>query len=228
MSDTERAELDDAIEGRPELRAELESLRGAAATMAEAVSEQPPASLRARVLDTIATTPQEPALPAPEPTSAPEPPPAPVVPITAARRHRWVRWGAIAAAAAAVAIGVLVVSPFGDDDAGDHIAEVLEAPERHHDRAHRRALRAAPRALARPSARRCWRATPCRRPKATTSTSCGGSPGRARAHHQGVPTQRRRDGRRSSWRASIPGMTSSRSRSNRRAGATNPPATRSP
>ncbi len=51
LSDTERAELDDAIEGRPELRAELESLRGAAATMAEAVSEPPPPSLRARVLD---------------------------------------------------------------------------------------------------------------------------------------------------------------------------------
>ena len=129
LSDTERAELDDAIEGRPELRAELESLRGAAATMAEAVSEPPPPSLRARVLETIATTPQEPALPSPEPTSVPEPPLAPVVPITAARRHRWVRWAAIAAAAAAVAIGVLVVSPFGDDDAGDHFAEVVEAPD---------------------------------------------------------------------------------------------------
>jgi hypothetical protein len=129
LSDTERAELDDAIEGRPELRAELESLRGAAATMAEAVSEPPPPSLRALVLDKIATTPQEPAFPAPETTSVPEPPPAPVVPITSARRHRWVRWTAIAAAAAAAAIGVLVVSPFGDDDAGDHFAEVVEAPD---------------------------------------------------------------------------------------------------
>jgi anti-sigma-K factor RskA len=128
LSDTERAELDDAIEGRPELRAELESLRGAAATMAEAVSEPPPPSLRARVLDEIATTPQEPAFPAPETTSVPEPPPAPVVPITSARRHRWLRWTAIAAAAAAVAVGVLVVSPFGGDDAGDHVAEVLEDP----------------------------------------------------------------------------------------------------
>ena len=128
LSDTERAELDDAIEGRPELRAELESLRGAAATMADAVSEPPPPSLRARVLDEIATTPQEPAFPAPETTSVPEPPPAPVIPITSARRHRWVRWSAIAAAAAAVAIGVLVVSPFGSDDAGDHVAEVLEDP----------------------------------------------------------------------------------------------------
>ena len=38
------------------------------------------------------------------------------------------RWTAIAAAAAAAAIGVLVVSPFGGDDAGDHVAEVLEDP----------------------------------------------------------------------------------------------------
>jgi anti-sigma-K factor RskA len=128
LSDTERAELDDAIEGRPELRAELESLRGAAATMADAVSEPPPPSLRARVLEEIATTPQEPAFPAPESATVPEPPPAPVVPITSARHHRWVRWGAIAAAAAAAAVGVLVVSPFGSDDAGDHVAEVLEDP----------------------------------------------------------------------------------------------------
>jgi anti-sigma-K factor RskA len=118
LSDAERAELDVAIEDRPDLRDELESLRTAALTMADAVSEPPPSTLRGRVLDAITTVPQEPPLSAP----------APVVPITAARRHRWVRWGAAAVAAAAVAIGVLVVSPFGGDDAGDHIADVLEDP----------------------------------------------------------------------------------------------------
>ena len=122
LSETERAELDAAIEDRPDLRAELESLRTAAATMADAVSEPPPSGLRARVLDTIATTPQEPPLPlAPQPV-APEPaserPVAPVVPITAARRHRWMRWGAVAAAAAAAVIAVLVVSPWSGDDTG--------------------------------------------------------------------------------------------------------------
>jgi anti-sigma-K factor RskA len=121
LSDAERAELDAAIEDRPDLRDELESLRAAALTMADAVSEPPPPALRGRVLDAITTVPQEPPLSAPEPV-------APVVPITAARRHRWVRWGAAAVAAAAVAIGVLVVSPFGGDDAGDHIADVLEDP----------------------------------------------------------------------------------------------------
>jgi hypothetical protein len=132
LSDAERAELDAAIEDRPDLRDELESLRAAALTMADAVSEPPPPALRGRVLDAITTVPQEPALPSPA-TPAPEPvapePVAPVVPITAARRHRWVRWGAAAVAAAAVAIGVLVVSPFGGDDAGDHIADVLGDPD---------------------------------------------------------------------------------------------------
>jgi negative regulator of sigma E activity len=129
LDDTERAELDAAIEDRPELRAELESLRSAAVTMAEAVTTEPPPGLRARVLETIAATPQEPALPTPDAPAA-SPDVAPVVPITAGRRrrHQWLRWGGIAAAAAAVAIAVVVVSPFGDDDAGDHIADVLEDP----------------------------------------------------------------------------------------------------
>jgi anti-sigma-K factor RskA len=131
LTDTERAELDAAIEARPDLRAELDSFRGAAAVMAEAVSEEPPPALRARVLETIAATPQEPALPSLETPDA-GPDVAPVVPITAARgrRHQWLRWGGIAAAAAAVAVAVVVVSPFGSDDAGDHLAEVLDAPDR--------------------------------------------------------------------------------------------------
>jgi negative regulator of sigma E activity len=134
LSDTERAELDAAIEARPDLRAELDSYRGAAAMMAEAVREEPPPGLRARVLETIAETPQEPALPTPEaPAAGPAGPDvAPVVPISAGRhrRHEWLRWGGIAAAAAAVAVAVVVVSPFGSDDAGDHLAEVLDAPDR--------------------------------------------------------------------------------------------------
>jgi anti-sigma-K factor RskA len=133
LSEAERAELDVAIEDRPDLRDELESLRAAALTMADAVREPPPPGVRGRVLDAITTVPQEPALSAPAPAAspvAPAPEPvAPVVPITAARRHRW-RWGAAAVAAAAVAIGVMLVSPFAGDDAGDHIADVLDNPSR--------------------------------------------------------------------------------------------------
>jgi anti-sigma-K factor RskA len=133
LSETERAELDAAIEDRPDLRAELESLRTAAATMADAVSEPPPSGLRARVLDTIAATPQEPPLPSALPPVTPEPeaerPVAPVVPITAARRHRWVRWGAVAAAAAAAVIAVVVVSPWSGDSTTEQVAEVVNAPD---------------------------------------------------------------------------------------------------
>ncbi len=131
LSDAERAELDVAIEDRPDLRDELESLRAAALTMADAVSEPPPSEMRGRVLDAITTVPQEPALSAPAPAASPVAPEpvAPVVPITAARRHRW-RWGAAAVAAAALAIGVMVVSPFAGDDAGNHIADVLDNPSR--------------------------------------------------------------------------------------------------
>ena len=128
LSETERAELDAAIEDRPDLRAELESLRGAAATMADAVSEPPPSGLRARVLDSIATTPQEPPLPSAAPEVTPEPV-APVVPITAARRHRWARWGAVAAAAAAAVIAVLVVSPWSGDSTADQVAAVVNASD---------------------------------------------------------------------------------------------------
>jgi anti-sigma-K factor RskA len=126
LTETERAELDAAIEDRPDLRAELESLRGAAATLADAVSEPPPSQLRARVLDTIAVTPQEPPLPSAERPVAPV---APVVPITAARRHRWVRWGAVAAAAAAAIIAVLVVSPWSGDSTEQQVEAVLDAPD---------------------------------------------------------------------------------------------------
>ncbi len=133
LSEIERAELDAAIEDRPDLRAELESLRGAAATMADAVSEPPPSGLRARVLDTIAATPQELPLPtaAPEVMAEPEPeqPVAAVVPITAARRHRWARWAAVAAAAAAAVIALLVVSPWSGDSTEEQVAAVLNAPD---------------------------------------------------------------------------------------------------
>src|SRR5262245_50575809 len=134
LSETERAELDAAIEDRPDLRAELESLRGAAATMADAVSEPPPSGLRARVLDTIAATPQESPFPsaAPDDIAEPEPgePVAPVVSIAAARRHRWARWGAVAAAAAAAVIALLVVSPWSSGDSTeDQIAAVVNSPD---------------------------------------------------------------------------------------------------
>jgi anti-sigma-K factor RskA len=112
-------ELDAALRDRPDLRAELDGLHGAAALMADAVAETPPPTLRASVLEAIATTPQEPA--------EHEPPIAPVVPISSRRRNRWIGIGAAAAAIAVVAVGALIVLP--DDEGDDEIAAVVEADD---------------------------------------------------------------------------------------------------
>jgi anti-sigma-K factor RskA len=115
LGDDERVQLEAALADRPDLRAELESLRDAAAAMADAVSEEPPPDLRGRLLSAIATTPQ----------LAPE---APVVPIGAARRRRWVAWGAAAAAVVALAVGAVVVVT-SDGDGEDQVAEVIAADD---------------------------------------------------------------------------------------------------
>ena len=90
--------MDAALEGRPDLRAELDALLEIATTLADAVAEAPPPALRARLLDAIADTPQLPAEVAPAPAAAPSSPIAPVVPITSARRRRWTAVVGVAAA----------------------------------------------------------------------------------------------------------------------------------
>ena len=124
LSDVEQRDLDAALEGRPELLAELDAMRATAATMADAVAETPPPELRARVLDTIADTPQVAAVPPAPP--AVDAPLAPVVPIH--RRRRWIALGAVAAAVVALVAGVLIVSPFGGGE-DDQVAAVVEADD---------------------------------------------------------------------------------------------------
>ena len=120
LDDDERTELEDVLRTRPDLRAELDELLEAAALLADAETEAPPAGLRANVLDLIAATPQLPAEP---------PPVAPVVPIGAARRrNRWIAAGAALVAAAAVAIGLVVVKPW-DDGGTDPVAAVVDADD---------------------------------------------------------------------------------------------------
>ena len=110
----------------PTCSASSKSCRIAAAAMADAVSETPPPTLRASVLDAIADVEQLPAVT--DPVDA-EPPLAPVVPITSARRwRRWVAVGAAAAAVVAIVAGVLVISPLGDSDT-DEIAAVIDDPD---------------------------------------------------------------------------------------------------
>ncbi len=120
LDDDERTELEDVLRTRPDLRAELDELLEAAAMMADAEREAPPAGLRANVLDLIANEPQLPA--------APVAPIAPVVPITAGRRrNRWIAAGAAVVAAAAIAVGVVVVTR--DDGGTDQVAAVVDADD---------------------------------------------------------------------------------------------------
>ncbi len=120
LTDEERAEVDDELRTRPDLRAELDELQAATTILAEAAEETPPASLRASILDRIAVTPQLP------PETRPPQPVAPVVPIHR-RRNRLIAVGAAAAAVIAIVVGLLIVSPWstGTDDT----AAVLEAQD---------------------------------------------------------------------------------------------------
>jgi anti-sigma-K factor RskA len=122
----ERAELEEVLRARPDLRAELDELLEAAALLADAEQEAPPATLRAGVLDRIAAEPQ---LPAALPRTSE--PVAPVVPIgSGRRRNRWIAAGAGLVAAAAIAVGVLVVtSPWDDDGDTDPVAAVVDADD---------------------------------------------------------------------------------------------------
>ena len=117
LTEEEQMELETALTDRPDLRAELDELHGTAAAMADAVAETPPPSLKASVLEAIATTPQVEA----------ERPLAPVVPIASRRRHRWIGLGAAAAAVVALAVGALVILP--NDEGDDEIAAVVEADD---------------------------------------------------------------------------------------------------
>jgi anti-sigma-K factor RskA len=124
LADDERTELEDVLRARPDLRAELDELEDAAAIMADAAIEAPPAGLRGNVLDLIANEPQLPA----EPTA--DAPIAPVVPIaTGRRRNRWIAAGAGLVAAAAIAVGVLVVTSPWDDGGTDPVAAVVDADD---------------------------------------------------------------------------------------------------
>jgi anti-sigma-K factor RskA len=121
LDDDERTELEDVLRTRPDLRAELDDLLAAAAMMADIEREDPPAGLRASVLDLIANQPQLPAEPL-----VPAAPIAPVVPIMR-KRYRWIAAGAAVVAAAAIAVGVVVVTR--DDGGTDKVAAVVEADD---------------------------------------------------------------------------------------------------
>jgi anti-sigma-K factor RskA len=141
----EQAELDAACTADDEVAAELRAALRAAASLQATQPQTPPPQLRARVLDAIASLPQEGATTAggpdaEQPSSAPAPtaavptdppaPPAPVVPI-GARRHRGSlrRVLAIAAVAVAVVASAAVVTTWSGGSGGDPVAAILDADD---------------------------------------------------------------------------------------------------
>lgn len=134
LDDTERAEVERYLEAHPDDRAEMHSLRDAAADLSLLTETAPPARLRASVLDEVRRTrpfpPEGSASADVEPTEdvRPEQPRDEL----AARRRRRAPWLLGAAAAAAVAIGgVGVWSPWDDAPGPTQtaISQITEAPD---------------------------------------------------------------------------------------------------
>ncbi len=122
LSEPERRELDEAAANDPLVADDLDEALAAAAGLQRRLAEDPSPALRASVLASIASTPQEP--PAHRPAEAP------VVSLDDERQRRRIR-PAIFAAAAVVALFVAggVVLFASDDGASDPIAAVVEAPD---------------------------------------------------------------------------------------------------
>jgi anti-sigma-K factor RskA len=133
VDDAERARFEEHLATCAECRAEVESLRGAAAHLAASADTAPPASLKASLLrDIRSVRPLPPVVdeqdelpgdggPRQDPAPAADPTPAPTAEVAdletrreqkAARRNPVARWVAAAAAAAAVVVGGVVWQPW--------------------------------------------------------------------------------------------------------------------
>jgi anti-sigma-K factor RskA len=106
----ERLAYEQHLAGCHSCQAEVAELRGAASQLGVAVAEQPPSSLRARVLAEVDRTPQEQPVAAPAPP-APVGPPAPVADLDERRARRTAR--IFQAAAAVLAVLALAVTAWG-------------------------------------------------------------------------------------------------------------------
>ncbi|HTW16018.1 MAG TPA: anti-sigma factor [Nocardioides sp.] len=103
LDDLERAQFEKHLAECPACRSEVDSLREAAAMMAETVIEEPPPALRDRVLADIATV-------------RPLPPLVPEQPVRRRPARRWLPGLAAAAAVVTVlGVGAAVVQPWEDE-----------------------------------------------------------------------------------------------------------------
>ncbi len=111
----EQRSVDTAIAGRPDLQAELDELRMAAAQLGESEAATPPAGLKASILAEIAATRQS------ATDAATEPPRSPAKAVS--MRRSW-----IAGVAAAVAVGALIgVAVWSASDSSPEVADQIEA-----------------------------------------------------------------------------------------------------
>lgn len=150
LDDDERTAYEERLRTRPEERADADALRETAARLGAAVPIEPPARLRASLLDAVARTAQE--TPSQEPLAPGLPSPATpaggaragVLDLDAARatrreRRRPARWSVLVAAAglvvaaAGVGIGVTAgtdrpATPTAQQAARQEVADLLAAP----------------------------------------------------------------------------------------------------
>ena len=132
LDDLERARFVRHLEECPECRAEVDSLREAAALLSLTTAVPPPADLRARVLQDITAVRPLPPIDAgrddagPDPTGPDHPGPAHTGPASARRR-----WRGLVAAAAVVALvgtgGTIAVQSLSDDRDRVQVAQPTEA-----------------------------------------------------------------------------------------------------
>jgi anti-sigma-K factor RskA len=116
LDDAGERELDAIAQRDPAVREELERALAAAAAIQTDLVASPPDSIRAAVLDAIASTPQEAAI-------------APVVPLAVPRRRRLVPLLAVAAAAVALLLAGAVVLRDQRGGPTDDVVAVVEAPD---------------------------------------------------------------------------------------------------
>jgi anti-sigma-K factor RskA len=120
LDDVERAAFDAHLADCAMCRAELTSLRAAAAELSSLTEATPPARLKDAVLGEIRTVRPLPPVPAPAPVSLAE----------RRRRSRPVTWLLVAAAAAVLAVGGLVWSPWDNGPPRlTAVERVLQAPD---------------------------------------------------------------------------------------------------
>ncbi len=133
LTPEESTELERVLAADPRAAEEYAALLDDITVLADSVAEQPPARLRAAVLDAVATEPQAGEQPEPaeiavpvEPAEPVESPPEHVAPVVPIHRRKWWIPATAVAAAIVIVVGALVVTRDADAPTDDMMAAVLD------------------------------------------------------------------------------------------------------